>query len=150
VKVVAFVVTYNGMATGPCIRGCVEHLMADAPNFGAAIERVDLYPHCQTLDPIIAGLESMLDRFQARLGTLPFIRFRRTARLFEVAYASQWVHSAAMFGSAVVDLPQAEFACLCREFAAALLLARRRIKQSDAFDVAELQSHLQQRLRLLP
>ena len=48
------------------------------------------------------------------------------------------------------DLPPAEFTCLCREFAAALLLARRRIKQSDAFDVAELQSHLQQRLRLLP
>ena len=149
-EVVAFVVTYNGMATGPCIQGCVEHLTADAPNFGAAIERVDLYPHCQTLEPIITGLEFMRNRFQARLGTLPFIRFRRTARLFEVAYASQWVHSKAMFGSAVVDLPPAEFTCLCREFAAALLLARRRIKQSDAFDVAELQSHLQQRLRLLP
>jgi hypothetical protein len=113
VEVVPFVVTYNGMATGPCIKRCVEHLMAEAPSFGAAIDRVDLYPHCQTRDPIIAGLELMRDRFQARLATLPFVRFRRQSRLFEVAYASQWVHSGAMF-KAWVDLSPAEFGCLCR------------------------------------
>ena len=61
-EVVPFVVTYNGMATGPCVKRCVEHLMADRQrSFGAAIERVDLYPHCQTREPIIAGLESMRD-----------------------------------------------------------------------------------------
>jgi hypothetical protein len=150
VEVVPFVVTYNGMATGPAIKRCVEHLMADAPDFGLAIERVDLYVHCQTRDPIIAGLASMESRFQTRLATLPFVRFRRTDRLFEVAYASRWVHSDALFGAARVELPEAEFACLCREFAAALLLVRRRVKRADAFDAARLEAHLQQQLGLLP
>jgi hypothetical protein len=150
VEVVPFIVTYNGMATGPCIKRCVEHLMAGAPSFGAAIERVDLYPHCQTRDPILAGLEFIRDRFQARLATLPFIRFRRKARLFEVAYASQWVHSEALFGASVVNLSPAEFACLCREFAAALALIRRPIKRLDAFDVCEFEAHLQRRLETLP
>ena len=66
-EVVPFIVTYNGMATGPCVKRCVEYLMADRQHsFGAAIERVDLYPHCQTREPIIAGLKSMRDRFEAR------------------------------------------------------------------------------------
>jgi hypothetical protein len=149
-EVVPFVVKYNGMTTGPCIKRCVELLMTDAPSFGAAIERVDLYPHCQTREPIIAGLEFMRDRFQDRLATLPFIRFRRKARLFEVAYASAWVHSDAMFGASVVELPPAEFVCLCREFAAALSLIRRRVKRSDAFDMVGFETHLQRRLESLP
>jgi hypothetical protein len=149
VEVVPFIVTYNGMATGPAIKRCVEHLMTDAPTFGTAIEQIDLYAHCQTREPILTGLESMESRFQARLVTLPFIRFRRATRLFEVAYASRWVHSDNTFGSAA-ELSAAEFACLCREFAAALSLTRRRIKPSDAFDVVALEAHLQRRLGLVP
>ncbi len=148
-EVVPFIVTYNGMATGPCINQCVDHLMEDAPPFGRAINRVDLYPRCQTRDPILPGLEFMMERFQTGLETLPFIRFRRKARLFEVSFASQWIHSEAMFGSANIDLSPAEFRCVCYEFAEALLLVRQRVKPSDEFDVARLESHLLHRLKLL-
>ena len=150
-EVVPFVVTYNGMATAPAFKRCVEYLLGKRPqSFGAMIERVNLYPHCQTSEPIIVGLEPMLDRFQARLATLPFVRFRRKLRLFEVAYASQWVHSEAVFGASKVELSPAEFGCLCREFVAALSLIRRRVKETDAFDVAGLEAHLQRRLGSLP
>jgi hypothetical protein len=151
VEVVPFVVTYNGMATGPAIKRCVAFLLGKRPRgFGAAIERVDLYPHCQTREPILAGLEAMRYGFEARLASLPFVRFRRKIRLFEVAYASQWVHSEAMIGSSETALSPAEFDCLCREFAAALSLIRRRVKRTDDFDVAGLEAHLQRRLESLP
>lgn len=150
-EVVPFVVTYNGMATGPAIKRCVEHLLgAPPPNFGDAIERVDLYPHCQTREPIVAGLEWMQDRFQTRLATLPFVRFRRKLRLFEVAYVSQWVHSKAMFESSELALSPADFDCLCREFVAAMSLIWPRLKRTDTFDVAGLEAHLQRRLESLP
>jgi hypothetical protein len=151
VEVVPFVVTYNGMATGPCLKRCMEHLLGKRPrSFGAAIERVELYAHCQTRDPIIHGLESMRDRFHARLATLPLVWFRRARRLLEVAYASQLVHREELFGAAEADLSAAEFVGLCREFAAALLLVRRRLERSDVFDLAGLEEHLQRRLALLP
>jgi hypothetical protein len=151
VEVVPFLVTYNGMATGPAIKLCVEFLLGKQPrSFGPAIERVDLCPHCQTREPVIAGLDSMRDRFQARLASLPFVRFRRKLQLFEVAYASQLVHSEAMFGSSKAKLSPADFGCLCREFAAALTLIRRRLKRTDAFDAAGLEAHLQRRLDSLP
>ena len=122
-EIVPFIVTYNGMATGPCIKRCVEYLTAEGPtSFGTAIERIDIYPRCQTRNPIDHGLKFMMDRFQAGLATLPFVRFRRKARLFEVSYASEWVHSSAIFGASTFELPPSKFKCLCREFAAALFV----------------------------
>jgi hypothetical protein len=150
VKIVPLIVTYNAMASGPCIKRCVEYLTAEGPaSFGTAIEQIDIYPRCQTRDQIVPGLEFMIDRFQAGLATLPFIRFRRKARLFEVSYASEWVHSSEMFGASRIELSPTEFKCLCREFAAALSLVRRRIKKSDDFDVDAFEAHLQRRVESL-
>ena len=149
-EVVPWVVTYNGMATGPCVRRCVEHLLGDPPRgFGAAIEQMELYPHCQTRDRVLPTLDGMWDRFQVRLGTLPFVRFFRTRRRFEVAYASAFVHREELFGAVKTELPPDEFDVLCREFAAALLLVRRRLKRSDDFDATGLEAHLQQRIAML-
>ena len=149
-KIVPFIVTYNGMATGPCIKRCSEHLVTEGTaSFGSAIERIDIYPRCQTRDPIIPGLKFMEDRFQAALATLPFVRFRRKAKLFELSYASNWVHSSELFGASAMELPSSSFTCLCREFANALLLVRRRIKASDDFDVDAFDAHLQRRVEAL-
>jgi hypothetical protein len=150
VKIVPFIVIYNGAATGPCINRCVEYLTAKGPaSFGAAIERIDIYIRCQTRDPMVPGLEFLMDRFQAGLATLPFIRFRRKARLFELSYASEWLHSSEMFGAANIELPPSEFDCICRELAAVLLLVRRRVKRSDDFDVDAFEAHLQLRVESL-
>jgi hypothetical protein len=149
-RIVPFIVTYNGGATGPCIDRCVEHLTAEGPSsFGTAIERVDIYIRCQTRDQMVPGLEFLMDRFQAGLATLPFIRFRRKARLFELSYASEWVHSSEMFGASKIELPPTEFNCLCRELAAVLSLVRRRVKKSDDFDIDAFETHLQRRVRSL-
>lgn len=149
-KIEPSIVTYNGFASGPCVMQCIEYLRAQGPaSFGAAIEQIDLYPRCQTSDPIVPGLETMHDRFQADLSTLPFIRFRRKAKLFELSYASEWVHSSAMFEEALIKLPSSEFKCLCREFAAALLFVRRRIKKTDDFDVDAFEYQLQRRVESL-
>ena len=150
-KVVPWVVTYNGMATGPCVYRCVEHLLGKRPrSFGSAIKQIELYPHCQTRERTLPTLGGMRKRFQTRLGTLPFVRFFRTRRLLEVAYASAFVHREELFEAANIELSRAEFAGLCREFAAALLLVRRRLKRSDDFDATGLEVHLQRRLELLP
>lgn len=149
-RIVPFIVTYNGGATGPCINRCVEYLTAKGPaSFGTAIERIDIYVRCQTRDPMIPGLEFLMDRFQAGLATLPFIRFRRKARLFELSYASEWVHSSDMFVASKIELSPSEFGCLCREFAAVLSLVRKRVKKSDDFDVDAFEKHLQQRVESL-
>jgi hypothetical protein len=118
-------------------------------SFGTAIEQIDVYPRCQMRDPIIPGLEFMLHRFQEGLETLPFIRFRRKARLFEVSYASAWVHSDAMFGASKIELPPSEFDCLVREFAAALSLVRTRVKKSDDFNVDAFEAQLRRRVESL-
>ena len=148
--IVPFVVTYNGMATGPCVGRCVDYLMAHAPrSFGGAIERVEVYAHCQTREPIQASLSSLYERFQGRLTTLPYLRFRRKARLFEVAYASEFLHDKTLFGSDDASLSPADFKALCREFAAALSLIRRRVKPSDDFDLDGLDLHLRRRIETL-
>jgi hypothetical protein len=150
VEVVPFIVTYNGMASGPCVERCAEYLMTGAPaSFGAAIDRVDIYAHCQTREPIIASLTSMYERFQGRLATRPFVRFRRKTRLFEVAYASGFVHAKTMFRSAEASLSPTDFHCLCREFADSLSLIRRRVKRQDDFDLDGLDVHLQRRIESL-
>ena len=147
--VVPFIVTYNGMATGPCMR-CIERLMSGAPpSFGTLIERVDIYAHCQTREPLISGLASMYGRFQDRLATMPYLRLRRSTRLFEVAYASQLMHSKSMFGAEESVLSPADFRLACREFAGALSLIRRRVRRSDDFDIDGLDEHLRRRLESL-
>jgi hypothetical protein len=140
-------VTYNGMASGPCITRCSDYLTpnSDIP-LGTAIEQIDIYARCQTLDPVIPGLDFMNDRFQAGLRTLPFIRFRRKAKLFELSYASRWTHTKEMFGSSDIELAPHEFSCICREFAEALLLIRGRLKASDDFDVDLFEKLLQRRV----
>lgn len=149
-KIVPFIVTPNGMATGPCIKRCTEYLTTGGSiSFGTAIERIDLYPRCQTRDPIPPGLEYMTDRFQAGLESLPFIRFHRKARLFEISYASEWVHSSEFFGASKTELSTSDFTCLCREFSAALSFVRRRIKKSDDFNVDEFEAHLKRRIESL-
>lgn len=149
-EIVPFIVTYNGMASGPCIKQCAEYLTADGPSSsGPAIERIDIYPRCHTRDPIIAGLEFMVDRFQAGLATLPFIRFRRKLRLFEVSYESKLVHSSVMFGPKVVEFSPSDFNCICREFATALSFVRHRVKKSDDFDVDAFELHLHRRIECL-
>ena len=138
------------MAYGPCITRCSDYLAPEgADSFGTAIEQIDIYARCQTRDPIIPGLEFMDDRFQAGLKTLPFIRFRRKARLFELSYASDWIHSSEMFGAANIELAPHEFSCLCREFSATLFSMRRRLKKSDDFDVDLFETILQRRVENL-
>jgi hypothetical protein len=149
-KIVPFIVTYNGGATGPCINRCVEYLTAEGPaSFGTAVERIDICIRCQTRAPIVPGLEFLMDRFQAGLATLPFIRFRRKARLFDLSYASKWVHSSEMFAASMIELPLSEFDCLCRELAAVLSFVLRRVKKSDGFDVDAFEAHLQRRVESL-
>jgi hypothetical protein len=150
VEIVPFIVTYNGMAASPSVKRCTEHLTAEGPiSFGTAIKRIDIYIRCQTRDPTVPGLEFLMDRFQAGLATLPFIRFRRRDRLFELSYESAWVHSREMFGASITELPPAEFDLLCRELVTVLLLVRRRIKKSDDFDVDAFEAHLQRRVECL-
>jgi hypothetical protein len=150
VKIVPTIMLYNGFAFGPHIKRCAEYLTAEGPaSFGTAIEQIEIYAYCQTLDPIIPGLESMMERFQDHLAKLPLKTFRRRARLFKVSYASEWVHSSAMFGASVIELSPSEFNCLCREFAAALSSVRSRVKKSDDFDVNAFEKHLQRRVETL-
>ncbi len=149
-EVVPFIVTYNGMAAGPCVNRCAEYVMSAAPqSFGAAIERVDIYAHCQTSEAITSSLRSMDKRFQVRLATLPYLRFRRKARLFEIAYASQFVFAEKLFESDEAVLSLTDFDRLCCEFAEALALIRRRVKPSDDFDLDGLDLHIRRRIQSL-
>jgi hypothetical protein len=151
VEVVPWLVTYNSMMTGPCMYRCVEHLLGVPPRgFGSAIKDVELQPHCHTRHVVLPNLDGTWDRFQAGLGRLPFVRFYRTRQRFVVHYASALIHREELFGVDKKELPPHEFTLLCWEFAAALLMVRRRLKPTDDFDLVGLEMHLQQRLALLP
>lgn len=151
-RVVPLVVTYNLWEGGPWLDRCVEYLLGSpARCFGKAIEEVELHAYCHDHRPTPPAVVEMRERFEARLATLPVVRFRRSRRLLVVDYASAFARRADLKGHlGVVRLSAGEFATLCREFAAALLLVRPRLKRSDEFDLAGLVSHLRQRLALLP
>jgi hypothetical protein len=145
------VIFYNGMASGPELKRCTAFLLVDMPQYlGSAIERVDLYPRCQTSDPIEQSLLQLNATFQENLQNLPYVRFRRKEKLFEVSYVSKFVYSSSMFGKEKIPLPPPDFECLCREFAWALAQARRRLKKTDDFNIAALEKHLEDRLATLP
>ena len=151
-KVVPWVVTYNRWESGPWLERCVEYLLGSPPRgFGTAIEVVELHAHCHDPAPTPPLVVEERERFQAQLAVLPLVRFRRSRRRFEVAYASAFVRRVDLRGHlGIVRLSAGEFALLCQEFAAALLLARRRLKRTDDFDLAGLEAHLHGRLALLP
>jgi hypothetical protein len=149
-KIVPFIVTFNSMSTGPRLNQCVDFLMTNAsPSFGTAIEQIDLYARCQTKDNIPDGLEFLMDRFQKGLTTLPYIRFRRKLRLFEISYESRWVHSSDFFKENGSEFSRSDFDAICREFATSLALVRRRIKKTDDFDVGSFEGHLLRRIDCL-
>ncbi|MDX1926975.1 MAG: hypothetical protein SFV81_10675 [Pirellulaceae bacterium] len=150
-EIAPYIVVYNGLVTGPCIRRCIDYLVTDGPSsYGGAVQRIELYPRCHTHDATPPGLNSMMEHFQFGLKSLPFIKFRRKSRLFEISYESVWIHSSEYCGESVIELPANDFNCLCREFATALLLIRKRLKDTDDFDLAAFQSQLRQRIDLLP
>lgn len=135
------------MECGPELNRCAAYLLIDMPpHLGAAIERVDIYPRCQTSDPIDQSLVQLNNRFQENLEKLPFIRFKRKEKLLEVSYLSKFIYSSSM----KPPLPPADFACLCREFAWALTQARKRLKKTDDFNIDLLEKHLEARLATLP
>ena len=147
-KILAYMVTYDSGGSGPCIMRCVEYLTGGAPEtFGTAIDQIEIYPRCQSRDPIAPGSEFLIERFQEGLATLPFIRFRRKAKLVEISYASQWLFSKDFFAASDIELPANEFNCLVREFAAALSMVRKRVTKSDDFDVDAFEAHLQRRVQ---
>ena len=146
-QIFAYMVTYDGGGSGPCIMRCIEYLTAGAPeSFGTAIEQIEIYPRCQSRDPIAPDSEFLSDRFQAGLATLPFVRFRRKSKLVEVSYASEWLFSKEHFSASETELPTNEFKCLVREFAEALLMVRQRITKSDDFDLNAFEAHIRRRL----
>lgn len=148
--VVPWIVTHNGLSTGPCVYECVEHPLGNPPrDFGTAVEQIELYPRCQTRGKVLPSLDEMWDRFQSLRSNPPFVRFRRTRRLVEITYTSDFVYREELFGAVPMKLTPAEFVGLCREFADALMLIRRRLKRSDDFDLAGLEAHLQLRVSQL-
>jgi hypothetical protein len=150
-KVEPWIIIYNGGSTGPCIYRCMEYLLGKRPrSFGTAVAEVELYAHCHTRARTEPGLGGMRKEFDARLATFPYVRFARARRQLVVHFASNFIHRDSLFGASDLDLPTNDFALLCREFAAALLLIRTRLKKSDAFDVVGLEEHLQRRLAPLP
>jgi hypothetical protein len=149
-KVVVFVTTYNGLATGPFISCCGDFLLENAPSFGTTIQEIELYPHCDSGEPTLRTLESMRDRFQDRLTTLPIFRVYRRYRRAFVSYRSCWLYSGKFFG-ADAHFPDPElFSTLCHEMVSAMDLLGRRIKPADDFNMLEFRAHLQRRLAALP
>jgi hypothetical protein len=152
VKIIPWIVTYNGMGTGPSLQHCVDFLLMKAPrSFGPAIAQVDIYAHCRSRGRTPDGLDFMRDRFRANALTLPKVWFRRKSRLVEIAYFSRLLSVAEMFeeeSSDALDLHY--FLTFCREFASALLMIEERLKPADKFDMEAFRAHLRERLNDLP
>ena len=149
-RIVPWIVTYNGMGTGSVVRVCIDFLLTKAPSFGTGIRQIDIYAHCQTRGRSIKGLNFMRNRFRANLLTLPKAWFKRNERLFEVAYFSRLCVLEDMFGPKGQPLNLRYFCMFCQEFASAMLMIEDRIRHVDRFDVAAFRKHIDQRLNELP
>lgn len=149
-RAAVFVTTYNGLAAGPFVSCCIDFLLDEAPNLGAAIDVIELYPHCDTSDPIPPTQSGMVERFESRLQTLPIVRVYRRYRRAFVSYRSAWTHSSAFFGREISHPDLLTFNANTGEMADALDLLRTKFKASDDFDVSAFRSHLRKRMTALP
>ncbi len=145
------IVTYNGMGGHPVLSYIGDFLLLDAPeSFGSAITTVDIYAHFHSSGPPKQTLESLDDRFRARLKTLPLVWFRRKKCLFEIAYFSKLGDAEEMFEKKSKPDSLSLFQDGCHEIAATLSMIRKRLKTADEFDYEAFDAHLRCRLGQLP
>lgn len=149
-KVIPWIVTYNGMGTGPSIKQCAGFLLTNAPSFGSSVTQIEIYAHCRTRGRAVKNLDFMRDRFRARVLTLPKVWFRRKRKLIEVAYFSRMWSVEAMFGEDPPPLDLRSFRTFCQEFGSAMLMIEERVRPADNFNLAAFRLHVQERLSELP
>jgi hypothetical protein len=144
-------VTYNGMGGHPALSYVGNFLLIGAPaSFGPAITTVDIYVHFQSSGPPKEGLESLRERFQKRLTTLPLAWFKRKKHLFEIAYFSRIGTAEELFEREPRVVSLSQFRDACCEIVSMLLTMRRRLRVSDDFCIEAFESFMQERLSELP
>jgi uncharacterized protein YfeS len=140
--------TYNAYGGHVTLTLTGGYLTLDAPSFGDAIEEIEVIVHFRSDGPPRKTLESMYDIFHAGLSALPKVTFRRKKRKAELSFYSELLTAREVERSRQLSLDL--FCNGCREVVKNVKLLRRRIRKDDAFDFAEFQSWLDQRVERLP
>src|SRR5687768_3652888 len=139
--------TYNGMVGHPDLLLVGDLLFpASSPSFGDSIAGFDVYAHVELAGQPLPGLESMLERFHARLATLPLSWLRRKQRLVEVAYHSRLGGAVELFENETAPAEVSTIRTAYREIADVLAeRVRKSVKRSDGFDVEGFGAFLRSR-----
>jgi hypothetical protein len=146
-----WLVKYNGMGGHPVVSYIGDFLLPDSSeSFGSAIETVEIYAHLASAGQPRKTLESMAESFRERLAKLPQTRFKRKARVFEIAYHSKLGDGEEMLKWQPDFISLEMFHEGCREIVTAVSLIGPRLKRTDDFDFRAFESYLRRRLDEVP
>lgn len=128
------------------------------PNFGTAIEKLELQPHFDDTENRVGGGTYLFDRHKAKLKTLPSFTFSRRNHNLTMKYLSKVCLGVDLHRKARVrdsDSPiENKSAAILRAFYLELIEAlkelRSQIKQTDDFDVEAFLKWVASRIDCLP
>lgn len=125
-----------------------DFLLLGAPHFGDAITEITVTLHFSHAGPPKKTLEQLFERHLVHRATLPKVTYRRAKKKVEIGIASEVMDGSNWHPSPRLSLPLFERGVT--EVVGSLSLLRRRVKSSDAFDLAGFLSHCENALRRIP
>lgn len=151
-EILVFLRTYNSFGGHPVISLIGGYLELDMPDFGSALEQIEVYIALKTDTWETPSLQSLHEDFHKNIGQFSGIKFFRTKKRLELRYvgrangddieANEWrtddPNTCSLFQSSTIELVQK------------LELIRQKIKPSDNFDFVGFSEWVQKKLDSLP
>lgn len=140
--------TYNSYGGHSSLSLVGQYFAADLPPMGSAIEEIDVHVYFKSSAGPKRTLESVFERYERFLPSLPEAKFFRKKAKLEISYLSR------LGGSEVVNgygPPKLEiFVAGAREIAGKLDMIREKLKPADDFRVEAFFEALRRKLDALP
>lgn len=140
--------SYNSYGGHTTLSPIGDFLLQGASDFGDAITEITVTLHFSDSGPPKKSLEQLFERHLIHRATLPKVTFQRAKKKVEIAIASDVMDGRDWKPSPRLSLPLFERGVA--EVVESLSLLRRRVKSSDAFDLARFVSHCESALWRIP
>jgi hypothetical protein len=146
-----YFVTYLAMGGHPSLSFIGDFLLSDAEkSFGSAVEKIDFYLHVDRRDRPLAAGDSLSERFEAHIRSLPNAWFKRRKRRIELSYASQLGFAEELLFQKNRHITVEQFDAGCREVVGNIPIIRTKLGVIDDFDFDALHAHVKRRVEQVP
>lgn len=144
------IVFYNGMSGHPAISYAGQFLLnAAGDDFAPDVKEIELYAHVPS-ENHSESTQSMWQRFEERIDTLPLAWIKRRESLVEVSYRSKLGTEEQLVGEDRMASTTTMFEKACVEVIEAFTFASVRLKNVEGIAWDKLLRHMSQRLNHVP